>query len=330
MKRKIAVATMALIPLTATSAFAGSKEGIVTATSLNVRSGPSTSDSVLFSLKKNEKVSILDSSNGWYKISSSNGKVGWASGEYINTNVTEEGTDDNKKVVTADVLNMRSGASTSYRVILKLNKGDIVEVISESNGWSKIKYDGRIGYVSSEYLGNLQTGNPGVTPEPEPETTIIKIVNATSLNIRSGPSTSHGIVGKLNKGEKVEVISESNGWSKIKFKGSIAYTSSQYLINNNGGNPTPEPEPETTTIKVVNATSLNVRSGPSTSNGIVGKLNKDEKVEVISESNGWSKIKFKGSIAYTSSQYLINNNGGNPTPEPEPETTTIKVVNATS
>ena len=61
LKRKIAMATMALIPLTATSAFAGSKQGIVTATSLNVRSGPSTNNSVLFSVKKNEKVDILDS-----------------------------------------------------------------------------------------------------------------------------------------------------------------------------------------------------------------------------------------------------------------------------
>ncbi|MGL5750461.1 MAG: N-acetylglucosaminidase, partial [Paraclostridium sp.] len=74
---------------------------------------------------------------------------------------------------------------------------------------------------------------------PEPETTTIKVVNATSLNVRSGPSTSHGIVGKLNKDEKVEVISESNGWSKIKFKGSIAYTSSQYLSSNDGGTTNP-------------------------------------------------------------------------------------------
>ena len=157
LKRKIAMATMALIPLTATSAFAGSKQGIVTATSLNVRSGPSTSNSVLFSLKKNEKVDILESSNGWYKISASSGKTGWASSEYINTNIEDNNqSNENKKVVTASSLNMRSGASTSYRVISKLSKGTVVEVISENNGWSKIKYDGRIGYVSSEYLSDIE------------------------------------------------------------------------------------------------------------------------------------------------------------------------------
>ena len=311
LKRKIAMATMALIPLTATSAFAGSKQGIVTATSLNVRSGPSTNNSVLFSVKKNEKVDILDSMSGWYKISTSKGKTGWASSEYINTNIdSNSDTNENKKVVTANSLNMRSGASTSYRVITKLSKGTVVEVISESNGWSKIKNNGRLGYVSSEYLTSIED-NTTTKPEQKPETTPVqtttKVVNTTSLNVRSGPSTSYSILGKLKKNEKVEVISESNGWSKIKFEGKEAYTSSQYLSSSEVTETIkPETTPVQTTTKVVNTTSLNVRSGPSTSYSILGKLKKNEKVEVISESNGWSKIKFEGKEAYTSSQYLSN------------------------
>ncbi|MBP3931355.1 MAG: SH3 domain-containing protein, partial [Peptostreptococcaceae bacterium] len=250
MKRKIAMATMALIPLTATSAFAGSKQGIVTATSLNVRSGPSTNNSVLFSVKKNEKVDILDSMSGWYKISTSKGKTGWASSEYINTNIdSNSDTNENKKVVTANSLNMRSGASTSYRVITKLSKGTVVEVISESNGWSKIKNNGRLGYVSSEYLTSIED-NTTTKPEQKPETTPVqtttKVVNTTSLNVRSGPSTSYSILGKLKKNEKVEVISESNGWSKIKFEGKEAYTSSQYLSSSEV---TETIKPETTPVQ---------------------------------------------------------------------------------
>ncbi len=54
-------------------------------------------------------------------------------------------------------------------------------------------------------------------------------MNTTSLNVRSGPNTSYGLLGKLSKGSKVEVISESNGWSKIKYNGKDAYVSSMYL-----------------------------------------------------------------------------------------------------
>ena len=209
LKRKIAMATMALIPLTATSAFAGSKQGIVTATSLNVRSGPSTNNSVLFSVKKNEKVDILDSMSGWYKISTSKGKTGWASSEYINTNIdSNSDTNENKKVVTANSLNMRSGASTSYRVITKLSKGTVVEVISESNGWSKIKFEGKEAYTSSQYLSSYEENTT-----PDNNNTITggdrtEIVKGATVNYKALTYTlSEHIERQLSKGSGNQVDS---------------------------------------------------------------------------------------------------------------------------
>ncbi|WP_330677204.1 N-acetylglucosaminidase [Paeniclostridium hominis] len=138
----------------------------------------------------------------------------------------------------------------------------------------------------------------------------MKIVTATSLNVRSGPSTSHGLIGTLKHNEKVEVISESNGWSKIKYNGKEAYVSSTYLKDAENGEVTnPGENQESAKIKIVTATSLNVRSGPSTSHGLIGTLKHNEKVEVISESNGWSKIKYNGKEAYVSSTYLKDYDG---------------------
>ncbi|MBW4861469.1 MAG: SH3 domain-containing protein [Paeniclostridium sp.] len=346
MKRRIAMATLALIPFTATNAFASNQEGIVTATSLNVRSGPSTYSSFLFSIKKNDKVTILKSENGWYKISTANGHEGWASSEYISTNISDTNQQSNKKVVNVDNLNMRNGASTSYRVIMKLNKGTVIEIISESNGWTKIKHDGRIGFVASKYLSPIENNNQPTKPEQQPNAPVqpqvsvgkTKVVVATSLNVRSGPSTGNSVIGSLKNNEKVEVISESNGWSKIKYNGKEGYVSSTYLKDvNEGGNskpnetPKPNPNVETKT-KVVAATSLNVRSGPSTSHGIIGSLKNNEKVEVISESNGWSKIKYNGKEGYVSSTYLKDSNeGGTSKPDEKPNVEIkIKVVTATS
>ncbi|MBX9180539.1 SH3 domain-containing protein [Paraclostridium sordellii] len=346
MKRRIAMATLALIPLTATNAFASNQEGIVTATSLNVRSGPSTDSSFLFSIKKNDKVTILKSENGWYKISTANGHEGWASSEYISTNTSDINQQSNKKVVNVDNLNMRNGASTSYRVIMKLNKGTVIEIISESNGWTKIKHDGRIGFVASKYLSPIENNNQPTKPEQQPKVPVqpqvsvgkTKVVVATSLNVRSGPSTGNSVIGSLKNNEKVEIISESNGWSKIKYNGKEGYVSSTYLKDvNEGGNskpnetPKPSPNVETKT-KVVAATSLNVRSGPSTGHGIIGSLKNNEKVEVISESNGWSKIKYNGKEGYVSSTYLkYSNEGGTSKPDEKPNVgTKTKVVAATS
>ncbi len=327
MNKKIAIATLAFMPLTATNVFASGQEGIVTAPSLNVRSEPSTGSSFLFSIKQNEKVTILESQDGWYKIKAGNGNSGWASSEYIKTDINQNNQSESKRTVTADVLNMRSGASTSYRTIAKIKKGTEVELISESNGWSKIKYEGRIGYASSEFLSNENNVKPSEKPSTNQNTgansnnntnetkTIgkTKVVTATSLNVRSGPSTSNSVIGSLKQNDKVEVISESNGWSKVKFSGKEGYVSSAYLKDSNGGNTgggSENPNPTPGKTKVVTATSLNVRSGPSTSSSKIGSLRQNEVVEVISESNGWSKIKFNGKEGYVSSDYLKDYSGG--------------------
>lgn len=60
--------------------------------------------------------------------------------------------------------------------------------------------------------------------------TTTKYVNASSLNVRSGPGTSYSIVGAFSDGAKVDVISESNGWAKIVYGDSEAYVSAKYLV----------------------------------------------------------------------------------------------------
>ena len=300
MKGKIALATLAMIPMTANNAYA-SNIGTVTASSLNVRSGPSTSYTVVTTVKKNDKVNILQSSNGWYKIETSSGKQGWVSSSYISAsnsntnNSTNNNTQSNIAIVNTDGLNFRNGAGTSYSIIKVLNKGEKVEVIAESNGWSKVKHDSRLGYVASQYIDKATTNYT------------IKEVNTDGLNVRTGPSTSYATIGKLNKGTRVEVISESAGWSKINYNNKTAYVSSGYLKAVSTS--TPDTKPEDTTqqykeIKVVNTDGLNVRKGPSTSYESIGKIDKGTSVEVISESDGWSKINYKNTTAYVATRYL--------------------------
>ena len=298
MKSKVALATLAMIPMAANNAYA-SNIGTVTASSLNVRSGPSTSYKIVTTVKKNDKVNILQSSNGWYKIETASGKQGWASSSYIsisnNDTNNNTNTSENIAIVNTDGLKFRTGAGTSYSIIKVLNKGEKVEVISESAGWSKVRYDSRLGYVASQYIDKTNTNY------------IIKEVNTDGLNVRTGPSTSYSSIGKLNKGTKVQVISESAGWSKINYNNKIAYVSSGYLktVSTNTSDTKPEDSTEQyKEIKVVNTNGLNVRKGPSTSYSSIGKLNKGSNVEVISESAGWSKINYNNITAYVATMYL--------------------------
>lgn len=54
-------------------------------------------------------------------------------------------------------MNFRKGPSIDYEIIQSLPKNSEVEVISTSNGWSKVKYNGKEGYVASNYLSDRTT-----------------------------------------------------------------------------------------------------------------------------------------------------------------------------
>lgn len=85
--KKICITTALMITIgsafTMTKVDAASESGRVTATSLNVRSGASTSNDIIGKLVKGDEVEILESSNGWYKIEYNDNKIGWSSGDYI-------------------------------------------------------------------------------------------------------------------------------------------------------------------------------------------------------------------------------------------------------
>ncbi len=123
-----------------------------------------------------------------------------------------------------------------------------------------------------------------------------RVITGDYVNFRKGPSTSYASLGQLNKGDKVEYISVSGSWTKVKYNGQTGYVYSQYVSQVNSE--------AKTEVKYVNCSALNVRSGAGTSYSIITTITKDTKVEVISTSNGWSKIKVGTITGYVSSKYL--------------------------
>ncbi|PFR90298.1 hypothetical protein COK39_24775 [Priestia megaterium] len=124
--------------------------------------------------------------------------------------------------VTASKLNVRSGAGTTYGIIGSVVKGQTLSVVSKSGSWYKINYNGRTGYVSSDYV---QTS--GTTTPPAESTTYT--VTASTLNVRSGAGTSYASIGSVTKGQKLSVVSKSGNWYKINYNGRTGYVSSDYV-----------------------------------------------------------------------------------------------------
>ena len=56
---------------------------------------------------------------------------------------------------TANV-NLRTEASTESEVILTIESGTEMVLVSEENGWALVSYDGQTGYVSADFIENVE------------------------------------------------------------------------------------------------------------------------------------------------------------------------------
>ena len=326
------------------------KTGIVNvSSSLNVRSGASTSSKVIGSLSGNSKVTIVGEEGAFYKIEYK-GSHGYVAKEYIK-DITGTGSSNNNQVTTtpekpstpettqktgivnvSSSLNVRSGASTSSKVIGSLSGNSKVTIVGEEGAFYKIEYKGSHGYVAKEYIkdvtGSNNNSNQGTTtpekpstPETTQKTGIVNV--SSSLNVRSGASTSSKVIGSLSGNSKVTIVGEEGAFYKIEYKGSHGYVAKEYIkditgSNNNsnqGTTTTPEkpstPEATQKTGIVNVSSSLNVRSGASTSSKVIGSLSGNSKVTIVGEEGAFYKIEYKGSHGYVAKEYIKDITGSN-------------------
>ncbi|MCR1849364.1 SH3 domain-containing protein [Paeniclostridium sordellii] len=217
------------------------------------------------------------------------------------------------RIVTGNSVNFRKGPGINYNSIGKLNKGDRVEYLETVGSWIKVKHNSNEGFVHSNYIStSSNTGESNEDTSVKSE----KQVTGNRVNFRKGPGTSYSIITSLNKGTKVGYISENNGWAKISHNGNIGYMSTNYLAtidSNSGGNNSESNEDSTVkSEKQVTGNTVNFRKGPGTNYSVITSLNKGTKVGYISESNGWAKVNYNGTIGYISVNYIgyVDSNSG--------------------
>ncbi|MES9697590.1 MULTISPECIES: SH3 domain-containing protein [Bacillus] len=241
--------------------------------------------------------------------------------------------------VTADVLHVRAGSSTSHDIISRVYNGQSLNVIGEENGWFKINLNGKTGYVSGEFVSkNGATTNNNVSTGGNNK------VTADVLRVRTAPNTSSAISGRVYEGQTLNVIGQENGWVKIKHNGQVGYVSGEFVsgISSNGG---PTNNNDQTNVQpasgnyTVNVSSLRVRTGPSTSHTTIGSVKKGQVVQVVGEVQDWFKINYAGQTAYLSKDYVTkggsNENATQGNNQEQNNNVTVQtggtyVVNATS
>lgn len=189
----VLVLAMSLTMLTAFASAAGTiayGAATVTASALNIRSGPGTSNSIVGKVSRNSIVVVIEkTTSDWYEINYQ-GTHGFVSADYLTNCITAENFSAQGKV-TSSGCRMRSKPNTSSTILGTYSAGTKMNVIGINTGWYKVQYDGKTGYMRSD---------------------LMDIIGAASASSSGSSTSSSGSSSSSNK--EVTTSSSSSNSSK--------------------------------------------------------------------------------------------------------------------
>ena len=270
-------------------------------------------------------------------------KSGWAT--YSNFNLVPT-----KFTVVSDSLNIRKAAGSDNEFVFKLTKGVEVEVheikLVGEEIWGKIvgytpttgsgieNYDGWINLASNYVKRSTKISLDGSTKGAIGTGTV---VNADSVRVRMTGALYGQVLGSINRGTKVAVLEEKDGWYKIDFdvdnnSATDSWIYGQYLevkmgtvdsdTSNSGSNGTGTTKTDGTGKGIVANTysGVNVRSGAGIGYNIVGKILNGTEVTILEVkvvgtakwgrvTQGWICMDYVTMISYDDIPGNNSNNG---------------------
>ena len=134
---------------------------VVTNAKVNLRKKPSTEADSLGQVSEGTTLTAYSEKDDWTKVKYGDDK-GWIKTEFLDkkddaddddtaaaTTLYDEGT----KITLSNTVNVRESMSESASKVAVAYSGSTVEVVMMyEEGWTKVKYDDKTGYIKSEYL----------------------------------------------------------------------------------------------------------------------------------------------------------------------------------
>ena len=235
-------------------------------------------------------------------------------------------------IVTTDTLRLREEPSTDSKILTLLSMDDKIEIISEENGWYKVKSGEYVGYVATQYINVLTDKNTNVeqelnkdnnaneenndnsqdqeTENQNEENTEMTKVTATVLaegqKIYITPVINSLVIKTLDEEKQIEVVSEVNGWSYIKLGTTAGWVRTENIERKEVEEKASNSNNSSQKTGYISGSSVNFRKTPSTSGEIIRKLTRNTKVTILNQGDGWAEVKINGDTGYVSTDYITD------------------------
>jgi uncharacterized protein YgiM (DUF1202 family) len=202
--------------------------GIVTAHRLNVRSKPDKNSSKRGVLAKGTAIPVTGQLDDWIEFRYKDFPA-YVYKSYVSLLSKDR---DISAIVTADLLNVRSGPDLRSSIIGKLPLFSSVEIISLLPLWAEIHFNDGVGYVQRDHIELQQVDG----------STQGKVI-AGVLNVRNQPSAKASRLGQLTANTVVAIEGRTGDWLRIQFNGAQGFVHSRYIREIEASDEQPPPGP---------------------------------------------------------------------------------------
>jgi N-acetylmuramoyl-L-alanine amidase len=317
------LATATLFPILTHAEDTKFPVNLVTNKEVEIRTGATSAYKLIESLKSGETATVIsefENSLGeyWYRVDLGNAK-GWALAANFNVPNDSSILPGMTATITGNYVNIRSGATTAYKVVTQLMNGKKVKIIDQFQNsanelWYRIDTGSEQGWVIKDFLKvNTEGNNP--PPPVSNETKVIEIDKAT---IHSGATKAYKTLKTVNKGDKLTIKGEFTNSANEKWYNVQTGQITGWIYEAAFIKAPVSPPPVTEEKKVL--TKGNIRSGASDAYKVVGSVSPNEIINIVSTFTNsigekWYRVSKGNTVGWVRELVFIENEAP-PTPPP--------------
>lgn len=259
----------------------------VTHAAVYIRSGPGVSYPITGKAAENDTYTVLQKDGDWFQIRLPSGNTGWIADWLVETGTSSAKQAEQGKI-TADRLRIRKAPDKSAAIIGTLEKNAAVTVAKTEGSWVYIESGNVSGWADNRYVQTETNRDAGKTAE---NNVSAAIVAASSLNIRQSPSLQSETVATVTYGTRLQITGTDHGWYEVELDdGTHGWVAGFYVARESQAKRSSEAE-----VTLHSGTSLYKR--PQSSSDTVGTAKAGDRFPVVSEMDGWYKIRMESGIS---------------------------------
>ena len=278
----------------------------VTETGAKLYAKPTTSATVLGTLKQNAKYTAvaMTTDKVWLRLKNGS-SYGYLLTDYASTDEVDDPAPGvtGTVYISANTLVAYSSPSTSSKSLGTMSYGESMLLLGVDDGWAKIQNSsGAVGYCKFGGLTNVNPNNLNLT----------MYAQSNGVKLYAKPLTTATVRKTINQGDSVTVIAVTGdgAWARVNLgSGKYAYAQTKSISETKpDGDDSGITDIKKKTV-YISATTLAVYASPSTSSASLGTMSFGESLSCTGVNSTWARVvNSSGALGYCKLSGLSDTN----------------------